>query len=720
MDDGTQNVDELTLEPVSVVRSRRPRALWGVLAAVALATGALVVTSASDDGRPRPGLPVAFGSSGSARTASEGAADAMLAWIKYVAGEDLPLLGGEAPAYRLSADVSEADVRALADALGLDGDLTHADGAWTISGEDGSLSVDESGASQWWYSSENIFSGGGVSVRGVTGTSREASCPEPGDEPVTNCVVSPDTTYPPAECGPGVECGETTPGEGCAPQPDGSEDCVTPECPANAECDPPTVTTIVCETDSRCECPVQSDGTALPCPIDPPAPVDLPSKDEARAIALDLLAATGLDVDGAKVTVEGPYEAWYVNVEPVLDGVPSGLYASATVGSKGEVTSASGYLTDPESLGTYPVLDTRATIDRANEQSDIGIGVARGGVGFDDVGVAVEQTDPCATPEECRDIEAATGCKVQADGSEICEVIDPGTGTDCVFPESGAFDPATGREWCVFCAVAGVAATTTTTPCESSECSSATTTTTTAAESTTTTLLCEYPVCPPVPLDGEPQLGAPESIECPAPDPPPEPEPFEMVLVDAERTLVLLGAIDGSADAYLVPGYRFTAADGGIVDLPAVADSALTTPPTTDSSAVDPGDPPPDDTVVPAPCGDVQIEKDSSGTTHTVQTDPGCTDPDPRSLGDGEQPELGVGYYVDVDVMDGHCTWISVEVAGQWWWAQFESGTLAGWSTPTEGGTFTLLEDGQASFVGDAQGTKVATLVPRADRPLCE
>ena len=48
----------------------------------------------------------------------------------------------------------------------------------------------------------------------------------------------------------------------------------------------------------------------------------------------------------------------------------------------------------------------------------------------------------------------------------------------------------------------------------------------------------------------------------------------------------------GAPTSTWCPAYRFTDADGGRVDLPAVADSTLTTPPTTDTSAVDPGEPP--------------------------------------------------------------------------------------------------------------------------------
>ena len=100
-------------------------------------------------------------------------------------------------------------------------------------------------------------------------------------------------------------------------------------------------------------------------------------------------------------------------------------------------------------------------------------------------------------------------------------------------------------------------------------------------EGTVTTLACDIPDCPQAAEPEDDAVEAPVMPECtphPSVEPPPEPEPFEITLVDAERSLVLLPAIDGSADAYLVPAYRFTAEDGGIVDLPAVADEALAGP----------------------------------------------------------------------------------------------------------------------------------------------
>ena len=140
---GSEPVEELALEPVAVVRKPRPRALWAVLAAVGVAAGAVVVTSTDDDGNQRAGLPVDLAET--ARIVNEAAADSsMLARVTYVPGDDLPALGGEATAYRLSGDVDEDQVRQLADALGLDGAVEPGpDGTWSVSaGGDGGGQLD--------------------------------------------------------------------------------------------------------------------------------------------------------------------------------------------------------------------------------------------------------------------------------------------------------------------------------------------------------------------------------------------------------------------------------------------------------------------------------------------------------------------------------------------------------------------------------------------------
>ena len=100
------------------------------------------------------------------------------------------------------------------------------------------------------------------------------------------------------------------------------------------------------------------------------------------------------------------------------------------------------------------------------------------------------------------------------------------------------------------------------------------------------------------------------------------------MLVDAEPSLVLLPANDGSGDAYLVPAYRFTAEDGGTVDLPAVADEALDRPDTTETTVPDTVAPEPVPVPEPQPC-EVLEEQDASGH-HPHGPDLPHPDEDPR------------------------------------------------------------------------------------------
>ncbi|MFZ6004910.1 MAG: hypothetical protein ACOYXM_13365 [Actinomycetota bacterium] len=630
---GDTSHEDLTLEPARPVTKRAPRSLWAVLAVIAVATGALVVTSGGEGGPPR--LPVALGASSAGREAAGAmSADMALAWVTYLAGDDLPALGGEAPAYKIVGAVDEGRVRALAAALGLDGDPTHDGSLWRVESADGILEVYEEGGGSWWFSaSQGSVSGGG-----------SAGC-EPG--PAVDCAVAeprvdePATTVPP-------ECAA-----------DGS-DCVTTfECPPDADC-------------------------AAPEPVLPTPAADLPSEDEARQIALDLLAeATGIDLGDAKVTVDGPYDAWYIMVEPRLDGTPvSGWQASVGVGPHGEILNAAGTLGTAERVGDYPLIDTRAAVDRLNEMQGgyygdpVPLGAPDGVTR--DAGVAVAEDPAGSDPGAAPTTTVVPQCKVQPDGSEVCELSETGVAIECPdqvpVPEPAVEpgdDPVQSIYPGVDCAQTGIC----------------------------------YDTVPPADAEGAPEttLASPICTE-PIPYPYPEPEPVEITLHEAEPVLIAMPAFDRGSEMYLVPGYRLSGDDGAVVEVIAVADDSLapttTVPETTETTE---GPTPP-----PTSC-ETAVEDDGSGTTHTVQT---CPEPsgDPVVLEEGQEPEIGVGYYVDVNVITGHCNWVSVQVADRWWWAEKSEAELAEWSTPTEGGTFTLIDENHAQFVGDSAGRKTADL----------
>jgi hypothetical protein len=94
------------------------------------------------------------------------------------------------------------------------------------------------------------------------------------------------------------------------------------------------------------------------------------------------------------------------------------------------------------------------------------------------------------------------------------------------------------------------------------------------------------------------------------------------------------------------------------------------------------------------------VEEDASGTTHTVQPNPSCTN----------ELEIGVEHYVDLDFECGGGTfalggqvWLSDDPAVQTW---AEAGERF------EGGMFTLDAADHGTFVGDADRTKVAEFRP--------
>jgi hypothetical protein len=309
-------------------------------------------------------------------------------------------------------------------------------------------------------------------------------------------------------------------------------------------------------SDIECQLAAEEGGDAKGC-IDPSTPpADLPSEDEARRIALDLLAATGMDVSGAAVTVDGPYDTWYVNVEPVLEGMPaSGMASSVSVGSKGQVQFASGYLSEPEKVGDYDLVSTREAIDRLNEQmygpftamDDVLVEGTGGGDGEvpPDEAVASEEPTSSAAPRDTTTVPAtggttggSDGCGTAGgvDGEELDIQIDCGSAMPCPQAEPPVEDLGSD--------------------------------TTTGGDDPVTTLATDP--CSPT----EPYI---------------PPEPIEVVLHEATLSLLLVPSSDGSNDLYLVTAYRFPYEldDGGgatWVDAVAIAEEALAPVTTTPAS----------------------------------------------------------------------------------------------------------------------------------------
>lgn len=123
------------------------------------------------------------------------------------------------------------------------------------------------------------------------------------------------------------------------------------------------------------------------------------------------------------------------------------------------------------------------------------------------------------------------------------------------------------------------------------------------------------PDADPTPMPTEPV------IDLPLPDPDAEPELVEVTLVDVVPVLLQQWDVDGTA--WLLPGYRFTDAEGGIWQVLAVSDDYLDVgepdvpaPGVTDPGVSGPGEPAP-------------------GIVAPAEPDPGVTDPAEPEPGDG-------------------------------------------------------------------------------------
>lgn len=114
---------------------------------------------------------------------------------------------------------------------------------------------------------------------------------------------------------------------------------------------------VACAPDEPCEAPI----TTIP-----ERPAGLPTEEEARAKALDVLKASGIDVERANVTVYDNITQWQVSVDPIVGGLPtSGLGSTVSIGADG-VDYANGNLGGTTEADEYPLLDTRAAIEQLN------------------------------------------------------------------------------------------------------------------------------------------------------------------------------------------------------------------------------------------------------------------------------------------------------------------------------------------------------------------
>ncbi len=358
----------------------------GVAAAV-IAAVFLGVVLRDDGGRPAP-LPLSLAASG--RSGAESAtADAKMAAGAPTAGStsyrfvgavpaDLP---DEAKVYQLEDGApAKADVRRLADALGLSGDITSEEGALVVRDGEWVLRVSTSASRMWSFyrevkpvceplpagaepalSDEYAKRGCGQSTPGSDSGEGAAGICQAGVE--SPCNDTPETKPDETTADPAPDSasgsGTTSSGGGSsgsagtavAPPPPNAADQPVMSCPEPAPCPP----------DTKC--------AAVACaPYEEPKPLPLGSESDARRTAQKVFDAAGIG-NGATIRVDRGYDAWFISATVHVAGLEVvGLGHSVSVDADGKVRDASGTLAVEKVLDTYPLITPQAGLDRLEKQ----------------------------------------------------------------------------------------------------------------------------------------------------------------------------------------------------------------------------------------------------------------------------------------------------------------------------------------------------------------
>ena len=248
-----------------------------------------------------------------------------------------------------------------------------------------------------------------------------------------------------------------------------------------------------------------------PLCAEPTPPFGVPTADEAMAKALALFESMGIAVDS--YDFETYADEWSANVTGylTLEGVRTTVAISAGFGAEGALTWANGFLAAPERGADYPRIGVAAAVERLNEQQSMMYPMTRGGTAVGYAEAGVATADIAVAP-------AAPGAEVSTTDPAGDPATDPATEP----ATEPAIDPATDP----------------------------------ATEPAT-----EPPVCGPatdcaiVPIGSVPT------------------EPITVTLANAQPSLEQVWAADNTV--WLLPGYRFDVADGGLASVIAIADEYL-------------------------------------------------------------------------------------------------------------------------------------------------
>src|SRR3954453_12232693 len=385
--DGCGNQRHRYVRQTDMIRSRR---LALAAAVVALGLAACGDPNTTTPLAEQPPVIHLAGQSGggfapapAAATAEAATADSKIAFgapTNFVYDGDMPDLGSSGGSWffdpKQQPDLDR--IAALAASLGVQGDVrvvtTEQGGGWAVGPEDYSaavLTVSADGMHSWYLSSAPVSSVGYACGSGVATVSGEVA---PG------AVPNPDSTTPAADAAVDTVLPDTVVPDTVAPDVPTSEPVALPDCPA------------------------------------PPAPVGVPTKDQAVAKAKQLFAAWGYDVNAYQF--DDVYADQYgasISAYLTLDGMRAPLILSVGFGENASVTFASGYLGVPQRGSDYPTVGTAAGLERLKKQQDQFIGLGNGrGISATDQGVA----EPAIAVAPCAPDAAASDACAPVDNSQ--------------------------------------------------------------------------------------------------------------------------------------------------------------------------------------------------------------------------------------------------------------------------------------------------------------
>ena len=270
-----------------------------------------------------------------------------------------------------------------------------------------------------------------------------------------------------------------------------------------------------------------------------------PGEAEARSLAQEAFAATGLEVAPGDITVTvDPYQTMasaYLTVDGVATALDWGIAWSAHTG---ELVWAYGHAIEVVERGTFDTVSAVAAVDRVSDwrwfgaagpdyQGGYSILAAESGVARD--AIAGDPDAPVSSSEGSEPGEPGAGEPVPAEPTE------PGEGEPIpVEPDGGAGGGAGAPD--------------------------------------------EEPAPEPTePGEGEPIPTEPE----PLPEPLPEPETVTVTVENAEATLLLLW--DAEGNAWLVPGYAMQQPEGWWNAVVSLVEGVIALPEPIDPGMIEPG-----------------------------------------------------------------------------------------------------------------------------------